>query len=104
LGILAAIGQIPSEPLSRYEIAGELALPGELRPIRGAMAMTYHKVHKTKGAKRAYILPQLSALEAGLVKDAIIYPANSLLEVCAHLSGHIQLNEYQSKAEFAPLV
>jgi magnesium chelatase family protein len=103
LGILAASGQIPTEPLSRYEIAGELALTGELRPIRGALAMTYHMVHKTTGAKRAFILPQISALEAGLVNDAIIYPANSLLEVCAHLTGHTQLSEYQYSAEFMPL-
>jgi len=102
LGILAASGQIPTEPLSRYEIAGELALTGELRPIRGALAMTYHMVHKTKGAKRAFILPQISALEASLVKDALIYPANSLLEVCAHLSGHTLLREYQSTTEFLP--
>ena len=108
LGILAASGQIPTEPLSRYEIAGELALTGELRPIRGALAMTYHmvqnqKTHKTKGIKRAFILPQISAQEASLVKDAIIYPANSLLEVCAHLSGHTQLTEYQSDQTFMPL-
>ena len=99
LGILAASGQIPKEPLARYEIAGELALTGELRPIRGALAMTYHMQHKTKGAKRAFILPQLSALEASLVKDAIIYPANSLLEVCAHLSGHTALHQYESSAQ-----
>ncbi len=96
LGILAASGQIPTEPLARYEIAGELALTGELRPIRGALAMTYHMQHKTMGAKRAFILPKLSALEASLVKDAIIYPANSLLEVCAHLSGHTALDQYES--------
>ena len=104
LGILAASGQIPTEPLSRYEIAGELALTGELRPIRGALAMTYHMVHadiKSKGTKtkRAFILPQKSAQEAGLVKDAIIYPANSLLEVCAHLSGHTALHQYESSAQ-----
>jgi magnesium chelatase family protein len=99
LGILAASGQIPSEPLSRYEIAGELALTGELRPIRGALAMTYHMVHKGAKNKRAFILPHLSAQEASLVKDAIIYPANSLLEVCAHLSGHTSLNQYESTAQ-----
>jgi magnesium chelatase family protein len=99
LGILAASGQIPSEPLSRYEIAGELALTGELRPIRGALAMTYHMVHKGAKNKRAFILPHLSAQEASLVKDAIIYPANSLLEVCAHLSGHTSLNQYESAAQ-----
>jgi magnesium chelatase family protein len=99
LGILAASGQIPSEPLSRYEIAGELALTGELRPIRGALAMTYHMVHKGAKNKRAFILPQMSAQEASLVKDAIIYPANSLLEVCAHLSGKTALNQYESSVQ-----
>ncbi len=98
LGILAASGQIPKESLERYEIAGELALTGELRPIRGALAMTYHMVHKTAHSKRAFILPQNSALEASLVKDALIYPANSLLEVCAHLSGHTPLQQYVADA------
>ena len=100
LGILAASGQIPTEPLSRYEIAGELALTGELRPIRGALAMTYQMQHifnRLAREKRAFILPQVSALEASLVKDAIIYPANSLLEVCAHLNGSSTLQQQESK-------
>ena len=41
LGILAASGQIPADKLAEYECAGELALTGELRAIRGALAMTY---------------------------------------------------------------
>lgn len=105
LGILAASGQIPKEALKNYEIAGELALTGELRPIRGSLAMTYHMVHANKVTdknapnQRAFILPNLSAQEASLVKDAIIYPANSLLEVCAHLTGKTALNQYQPNAE-----
>jgi magnesium chelatase family protein len=105
LGILAASGQIPKESLVNYEIAGELALTGELRSIRGALAMTYHMVRtqikqeNNAQAKRAFILPHLSAQEASLVKDAIIYPANSLLEVCAHLSGHTDLKQFQSIAQ-----
>src|SRR5712671_7736704 len=42
LGILAATGQIPGDSLGQYEFAGELALTGELRPIRGTLAMTYN--------------------------------------------------------------
>lgn len=87
LGILAASGQIPSEALSRYEFAGELALTGELRPVRGALAMTY----KSFKSGRAFVLPRDSAAEAALVSDAVIYPADSLLEVCAHLSGRTAL-------------
>jgi magnesium chelatase family protein len=41
LGILAATGQIASEELSKYEFAGERGLTGELRPVRGALAVTY---------------------------------------------------------------
>lgn len=96
LGILAASGQIPRDSLNQYEFAGELALTGELRPIRGALAMTYQMVQKSGEIKRAFILPQASAAEASLVKDAIIYPANTLLEVCAHLSGHAVFQQYQS--------
>ncbi len=87
LGILAASGQIPSDQLSRYEFAGELALTGELRPIRGALAMTY----KSCKTGRAFVLPSHSAAEAALVRDAIVYPARSLLEVCAHLCGRTAL-------------
>src|SRR3954469_22940201 len=45
LGILAASGQMPADQLHQYEFAGELSLSGELRPIRGALAMTY-AMHK----------------------------------------------------------
>lgn len=105
LGILAASGQIPTEPLSRYEFAGELALTGDLRPIRGALAMTSSMMRDTVNQpltsqpplpqKRAFILPEASAAEAALVRKAIIYPAKSLLEVCAHLSGHTALTQLE---------
>ena len=83
IGILVATGQLPGNRLREYEFAGELALTGELRPIRGALAMTL----KASGDGRAFILPQASAAEAALVRAAVVYPARSLLEVCAHLTG-----------------
>src|ERR1700694_5261040 len=66
LGILAASGQLPKDELAKYELAGELALTGELRPIRGALAMTY----MAASAGRAFILPVDSAAEAALVDGA----------------------------------
>src|SRR5438128_2717980 len=83
LGILAATGQLPGNELPAYEFAGELALNGDLRPIRGALAMTL-KAHRDG---RAFVLPEHSAPEAALVADAVVYPAKTLLEVCAHLTG-----------------
>ena len=86
LGILAASGQLPSSELDRYEFAGELSLTGELRPIRAALAMS-HAMQRSGGQRRAFILPATNAAEAALVRDAEIYPASSLLQVCAHFSS-----------------
>ena len=95
LGILAATGQIPATAFATHEFAGELALTGELRPIRGALAMTL-KAHREG---RAFVLPVASAREAALVRNAIVYPASSLLAVCAHLTGRELLP--RSTAELA---
>jgi magnesium chelatase family protein len=89
LGILAASGQMPADDLGQYEFAGELSLSGELRPIRGALAMTYamSRAGEAGGRQRAFILPRANAEEAALVRDAAIYPADSLLQVCAHFAA-----------------
>lgn len=94
LGILAASGQIPSSLLTQYEFAGELALTGELRPVRGALAMTY----QAASSGRAFILPQINAIEAALVQDAAVYPAQSLLQVAAHLAGRTALTRQLANA------
>jgi magnesium chelatase family protein len=83
IGILVATGQLPSDRLHEFEFAGELALTGDLRPIRGALAMTL----KASGDGRAFILPAASAAEAALVREAVVHPARTLLQVCAHLAG-----------------
>jgi len=90
LGILAASGQLPVQGLKDYEFAGELALTGELRPIRGALAMTF----KASKDGRAFILPRDNADEAALVQDAQVFPAATLLEVCAHLAGQERLTRH----------
>jgi len=87
LGILAATGQIPATVLDQYEFAGELALTGDLRAIRGALAM----VLSARRDGRAFVLPAASAAEASLVRDATVYPAMSLLAVCAHITGRTPL-------------
>ena len=83
LAILAASGQIPKDKFTTCEFAGELALTGELRPVRGALAMAL----ATRAAGRDLILPAASAVEAKLAAGAEVRAATSLLEVCAWLSG-----------------
>ncbi len=87
IGLLAASGQLPGNRLNEFEFAGELALTGQLRPIRGALAMMLNASRD----RRAFLLPQISAQEAALVEDAEVYGADSLLAVCAHLTGRSPL-------------
>jgi len=90
LGILAASGQIPADKLNEYEFAGELALTGALRPVRGALAMTLGALNDG----RAFVLPMENAAEAALVENATVYAVPSLLAVCAHLTGHEVMTPY----------
>jgi magnesium chelatase family protein len=89
LGILAASEQIPARALEGYEFAGELSLSGELRPVRGALAMSFAMLRQADGAApvRRFVLPAPNADEAALVQDADIYPARTLLDVCAHFAA-----------------
>ena len=93
LGILAASRQIPAEALAAHEFAGELSLSGELRPIRGALAMTY----RASRSGRAFVLPAANAAEAALVRDAGIHPAATLLAVCAHLTGESAIARFSGE-------
>lgn len=88
LGLLSASGQIPVSALEGYEFAGELALTGALRPIRGALAMMLSAARDD----RAFILPQDNAEEAAQVDNARVFGARSLLEVCAHLLDRAPLS------------
>ena len=83
LGILVASGQIPADRLGEYEFAGELALTGALRPIRGTLAM----MCGASRDRRAFVVPRENAPEAALVNNARVYAADTLLDVCAHLAG-----------------
>ena len=87
LGILVASGQVPGERLQRFEFAGELALTGELRPVRGALAMALAVARDGRG----FVLPQANAPEAALAYGAEVYAAPALMDVCAHLAGHARL-------------
>src|SRR4051794_2201881 len=90
LGILAASGQLALEAFEGLEFAGELSLTGELRPVRGALAMAL----STRRDGRSFVLPHDNAAQAALAEGARILPARTLLEVVAHLSGETTLTQY----------
>jgi len=94
LGILAASGQLPMDELAAHEFAGELSLTGELRPVRGALAMAL----RVRASARAFVLPEQNAPQAALAEGAHVLPARTLLEVVAHLCGEAKLPRYEPDA------
>jgi magnesium chelatase family protein len=94
LGILAASGQLAADAFAGQEFAGELSLTGELRAVRGALAMAL----SARSAGRAFLLPADNAPQAALADGARILPAKTLLEVVAHLSGDAPLAAYANGA------
>ena len=92
LGILAASQQIPVTELEQYEFLGELALSGQLRPVRGVLPAAMQAAQ----AGRILVIPAENAPEAALVSEARILPIQHILEFCAHLSGQQRLALFQA--------
>ena len=84
LGILAAQGLLDDVALAQHEFAGELSLSGELRPVRGALAMGL-ATHSARVRTRL-VLPPLSAQEAALVPTTEVYSARNLHDVVARFA------------------
>lgn len=93
LGILAATDQIPADTLATYEVAGELALSGELRPIKGILPFAL----ATRKAGRKLIIPKENAEEAAIAGGLEIYPAEDILAICSHLNGINPIIPYVAK-------
>ncbi len=86
LGVLAAQGLLDAAKLARSEFAGELSLAGELRPVRGALALAL--AVRESGCARQLVLPAASAAEAARVEGVDIRAARNLGDVAqAFLHG-----------------
>ncbi|MGP1309308.1 MAG: YifB family Mg chelatase-like AAA ATPase [Phycisphaerales bacterium] len=74
-----------------YLIAGELALDGRLRPVKGALAMAM--LAKDLGM-RGVILPAENAEEAAVVRDLEVFGVRTLSEVVGLLSGALDASPH----------
>jgi len=84
LGILVASGQLTAPQVHHALFAGELALTGRLRPIRGAVLLA--ELARSSGARRLF-LPRQNAPQAQLVPDIEVIGVGSLQELYALLKG-----------------
>jgi len=83
LGILAAAEVIDAARLAPFEFAGELSLAGELRPVRGALALAL--AMRRSGSTRTLVLPEASATAAALVPGLTVRSAGHLTQVVRSL-------------------
>lgn len=96
IGTLAATGQIENtELLKEFVIMGELGLDGEVKSIKGALAIALQaKNEKFKGL----IVPMMNANEAALVNDLKIYGVSHLKEVVDFFQNQNSINEIKIDA------
>jgi magnesium chelatase family protein len=88
LGIVAASDQLNLRNLDQYWVVGELALTGEVRPVKGALAIALSaRKHKKKGL----ILPAANAAEAAVVEGLDVYPVRHLRDAASFLAGTLEI-------------
>ena len=78
LGIMAASDQLTSSGLDQFAIMGELALDGEIRPIKGSLPIA---IKAKQDGLKGIILPSQNAAEAAVVEGLKVYSADNLRQV-----------------------
>lgn len=90
VGILAASEQITSGKIDEYMIMGELALDGNLRPIKGVLPIAL--IAKQEGFK-GLILPEENAKEAAVVDGLEVYGVENIKQVIAFFNEELSLEK-----------
>jgi len=88
LGLLAATEQMPAERIGNYVIAGELALDGRLRRVKGALLFA---LLARKLGKQGVLVPPENAEEAAVVSDIEVFAPRTLAEAVGFLAGNAKL-------------
>lgn len=93
LAILAATSQIENENLDEYVFAGELALDGRIRPVRGILPMAITAKENCIGNM---IVSRYNAVEASVVDGINVFPAETLTQVVEHLQGKTKIQKFSA--------
>ncbi len=92
IGILRGTNFLQGEQHKNYLIAGELALDGSLRKIKGALSMAM--LARDRGFA-GVILPLDNAREAAVVEGIAVYPVSSLTQAVAFLNDQLPLEPFE---------
>jgi len=96
LGILLAGGLIGSEKTEDYLVAGELALDGRVRPIKGALSIAMLAAER---GKKGVLVPHENANESAVVSDIDVIPVGNLTEAVGFLTDQLEIEPTQVDLE-----
>lgn len=95
VALLGATHQLQkSKELSTYVISGELALSGDIAPVRGALSIA---IMAWQQGFKGVIVPIANAEEAALVTKIPVYGVRNLQEVVEFFNGAIRIAPTQQK-------
>jgi len=92
--LLAAKDPARFQGLDHTMLLGELSLQGKLMPVRGALGMA---ITAAANGIQQLILPHENAMECECIDGISIYPAETLQQVCNHLSGKALLSRHPNR-------
>lgn len=99
LSILVASGILKQTEVKGLVFAGELALDGRLRPIRGAIVIAQAAKHS--GASSVFLPPE-NATQASLVEGVRVFAVDTLRSLYLHLKGETYLKPVGQYTPIAP--
>jgi len=88
IGMIAAAHEVHSPRFSRCLIAGELALDGQVREIKGGLSIA---LEARKRGMKAVILPRRSAKEASYVNGIQVFGVETLRETFEFLTRKVDI-------------
>jgi magnesium chelatase family protein len=84
VAVLAAMGQVPRDPPSRFAFAGELSLRGELVATPGVLSVA---IAAARAGLEGVVVPSPNAVEAAQVEGLRVIAASGLTDVVGFLKG-----------------
>jgi magnesium chelatase family protein len=111
LSILAILGYIQPKKLKEFCAAGELALDGKIKKIRGSLPIA---LSARKNGINKIIVSAKNAQEASVINDVEIFPFENLSQAAMFINGDLYQephvsdaskdnSEYASKIDFADI-
>ena len=92
LAILRLDGSLSEKSLADALFVGELALNGEIRPIKSAIAVA--ETAKKLGVSKVYV-PTSNAHQASLIEGVDVMPVASLKSLFLQLKGEVLIQPYE---------